>query len=171
MYLNNQRSTTGVYSRSNTFYINYIGFNVSKCKIHLYADDTVMYATASSITQAISNLQQDFNIIQDALFHLKLVLNSKKHSLEPAESALLKYLPQRVTSYKYLGIWLDEKLSFKIHITNLIKKLRTKLGFFYRNKSCFTFNSKKTIVQTTFLSVLLWRSICTHLQTFSLIFC
>ena len=51
-----------------------------------------------------------------------------------------------------VSICLDKKLSFKIHISNLIKKLRAKLGLFYQNKSCFTFNSKKTILQ--FLTVL-----------------
>ena len=29
---------------------------------------------------------------------------------------------EQVASYKYLGIWLDEDLSFKTHITNLSKK-------------------------------------------------
>ncbi len=30
----------------------------------------------------------------------------------------------RVTEYKYLSIWIDEQLTFKHHIDNLVTKLR-----------------------------------------------
>lgn len=38
-------------------------------------------------------------------------------------------------AYKYLGIWTDEKLSFKMHISELVNKLRIKMGFFYNRVS------------------------------------
>ncbi len=60
---------------------------------------------------------------------------------------------ERVSSYKYLGFWLDDKLCFKKHINELTKSLKLKLVFFYRNKACFTQNCRKQIVQSTFLSV------------------
>ena len=31
---------------------------------------------------------------------------------------------ERVSNYKYLGIWMDDKLSFKIHIPELTKKTK-----------------------------------------------
>ena len=42
---------------------------------------------------------------------------------------------EKVSSYKYLGIWLDDKLSFKVHVDNLVTKLKLKLGFSFRNKA------------------------------------
>ena len=45
-------------------------------------------------------------------------------------------------------------MSFKFHIDNLVTKLRQKIGFLYRNKSCFPAFCKKTIIEATFLSVL-----------------
>ena len=48
--------------------------------------------------------------------------------------------------YKYLGIWIDEKISFKNCISNLVSKLRQKIGFFF-NKSCFSLHCRKTIVE------------------------
>ena len=40
-----------------------------------------------------------------------------------------------VTSYKYLGIWLDSSLSFSQHISKLQTKVKSRLGFLYRNRS------------------------------------
>ena len=54
--------------------------------------------------------------------------------------------------YKYLSIWIDENVSFKNHVTNLVSKLRQNTGFFFRNKSCFPLH-RKTLVEATFLSV------------------
>lgn len=36
----------------------------------------------------------------------------------------------RVTEYKYLGVWIDEDLTFKHHVNNLVTKMRQKIVFF-----------------------------------------
>jgi hypothetical protein len=61
---------------------------------------------------------------------------------------------EKVPSYKYLGIWLDDKLSFKVHMDKLVRKLKLKLGFYFRNKACFLLMARKKLVQATFLSVI-----------------
>ena len=43
-----------------------------------------------------------------------------------------------VTSYKYLGVWLDSALSFSQHKSKLQAKVTSKLGVFYRICSSFT---------------------------------
>ena len=50
-----------------------------------------------------------------------------------------------VTCYKYLGVWLDDCLTFKLQVINLLKKLRVRLGFFFRNKSCFSLEARKRL--------------------------
>ncbi len=45
-----------------------------------------------------------------------------------------------VTSLKYLGIWLDDKLTFGVHIDSLLKKLRPKLVFFFFFQDVFFFH-------------------------------
>ncbi len=54
---------------------------------------------------------------------------------------------ERVPSYKYLGIWIDDNFLFHVHIANLIRKLKLKLGFYFfsgsyqlRSSKCFLFN-------------------------------
>ena len=61
---------------------------------------------------------------------------------------------EAVSSYKYLGFLIDEHFSFKPHIDNLVKKLKLKLGFYFRNKSCFTMSSRKRLVDATFLPII-----------------
>ena len=59
---------------------------------------------------------------------------------------------ESVSQYKYLGIIIDNSLSFKPHILELLKKCKN--NNFFRNKSCFSFEAKKRLVSATFLSVL-----------------
>jgi len=89
-------------------------------------------------------LQAVFNIIQTQLSELKLILNVDKTKVmlfskakKTPETTLEKYL-KWLPVKKYLGIWLDNCLSFKLQVNNLLRKLRVKLGFFFKNKSCFS---------------------------------
>ncbi len=55
---------------------------------------------------------------------------------------------------KYLGIWLDDKLTYSSHIDSLLKKLRPTLGFYFRLKKCFSFVARRRLVESTLLWVL-----------------
>ena len=115
---------------------------------------------ADSAQLATKNLQLAFNALQVALVELRLLLNASKTKFMVFTRDNLAIISssgssiERVSEYRYLGIWLDEKLSFKFHIENLITKLRQKIGFLYRNKACFPASCKKSIIEATFLSVL-----------------
>ena len=148
-----------------TLYINNIILPSLHCDVHFYADDTILYSLGPTIEVATANLQTAFNRFQLALINLKLVLNSKKtkcmlFTRSPNTNAFTGIYTlkgeqiERVTSYKYLGFWLDDKLSFKVHVEQLTKRLRGQIGFLYRNRSCFSLSNRKTIVQSVILSVL-----------------
>ena len=149
-----------------TIYINNLGQNVSDANFHFYADDTVIYCCASTLAKATEYLQNAFIVFQNTLLQLKLVLNAEKTKcmLFTNTRNRPKNIPSVVTlegsdieivnSYKYLGILIDDSLTFKPHVLYLVKKLRLKLGFYFRNKLCFSFNVKKKLVAATFLSVL-----------------
>ena len=110
-----------------TIYINKIVSSLCDCQIHLYADDTILYCTADSATLAIEKLQRSFNTIQHSFNSLKLTLNDKKTKLmifSNTPNIDLSNLCitttngssiEQVSEYKYLGIWLDDKLNFKHH--------------------------------------------------------
>ncbi len=116
--------------------------------------------------QALYKLQSAFDVIQSRIYNLKLVLNvdktkymlfsgSKKFdknvfSLQTLQCTVI----ESVKEYKYLGIIVDDALSFSSHITQLKKKLKINLGFYFRNKFCFSFNVRNKLVTTTFLPML-----------------
>jgi hypothetical protein len=119
-----------------TLYINDIGNTVKTCNIHLYADDRVMYSCATSVQQAICERQHDFDSIQKSLTDLKLVLNisktklmlfSRSRNVDPEDLHICSINGahiELVSQYKYLGVLIDDKLSFVMHIKHLTKKLR-----------------------------------------------
>ena len=55
-------------------YINNIGDLIET--VNFYADDAVLYSSGSSLSLAFENAQRAFNIIQQNLYDLKLILNS-----------------------------------------------------------------------------------------------
>lgn len=75
--------------------------------------------------KTFQDLQLAFDDIQKQLFHLKLVLNARKtqymvlSNLKADKWSHLQILTlnyqliERISSYKYLGIWLDEKQKCK----------------------------------------------------------
>ena len=136
------------------------------CNVHLYADDTILYCFSDSVQKAAHNLQLAFDVVQKSLLDLKLALNADKtkfmmftkgrvfDNTDPHLYTLNGTAIERVPHYKYLGIWLDEKLTFNTHIECLTKNLRMKLGFFYRNRSCFPMHTRKRLIEALFLSAL-----------------
>ena len=95
-------------------------------------------------------MQTAFYTVQDTLCLLKLILNTDKTKLmvfSKARNRPLNLSPittrqgkaiEVVTSYKYLGILIDDGLSFiNCIFNNLQKKLKLKLGFYFRNKAYF----------------------------------
>ena len=56
--------------------------------------------------------------------------------------------------YKYLGVWLDCKLSFQTHIKHLQSKIISRIGFLFRSKASFTHAAKLTLVRLTILPIL-----------------
>jgi hypothetical protein len=112
----------------------------------------------------LNALQQSFLSFQQAFSTLNLVLNtSKTKVMWFGKNALLPtgvittsegLELEVVTSYKYLGVWLDNTLSFSQHISNLQAKVTSRLGFLYCNHSSFTPAAKLTLIQMTILPML-----------------
>uniref|UniRef100_A0A8K9V6X6 Reverse transcriptase domain-containing protein n=1 Tax=Oncorhynchus mykiss TaxID=8022 RepID=A0A8K9V6X6_ONCMY len=147
-------------------YINDVALAAGDSLIHLYADDTILYTSGPSLDTVLSNLQTSFNAIQHSCRGLQLLLNTSKtkcmlfnRSL-PAPACLTSITTldgsdlEYVDIYKYLGVWLDCKLSFQTHIKHLQSKIKSRVGFLFRNKASFTHAAKLTLVKLTILPIL-----------------
>uniref|UniRef100_A0A3B3CX90 Reverse transcriptase domain-containing protein n=1 Tax=Oryzias melastigma TaxID=30732 RepID=A0A3B3CX90_ORYME len=163
-----------------SIYINNIGDSAGDSLIHLYADDTVLYSVGPSLDIVKKQLQHSFNKIQLSFSRLHLKLNVTKTKImwfgkkghlpsPPPSITTLDGTPlEQVTNYKYLGIWLDDTLSFSTHIHHLQSKVKSKIGALYRMRSSLTFSARRTLVQTTILPILdygdvIYRSASKHL--------
>uniref|UniRef100_A0A8K9Y1F9 Reverse transcriptase domain-containing protein n=1 Tax=Oncorhynchus mykiss TaxID=8022 RepID=A0A8K9Y1F9_ONCMY len=147
-------------------YINEVALAAGESLIHLYADDTILYTSGPSLDTVLTTLQASFNAIQLSFRGLQLLLNTSKtkcmlfnrslpvptrlSNITSLDGSDLEY----VDNYKYLGVWLDCKLSFQTHIKHLQSKVKSRIGFLFRNKASFTHAAKHTLVKLTILPIL-----------------
>ena len=137
-----------------SLYINDVALAAGDSLIHLYADDTILYTFGPSLDTVLTNLQTSFNAIQLSFRDLQLFLNaSKTKSMLFNRSVPAPTCPSSITTldgsdleyvdiYKYLGVWLDCKLSFQTHIKHLQSKIIPRICFLFRNKAFFTHAAK-----------------------------
>ena len=62
-----------------SIYINDITRNAGNSKIHLYADDTVLYSEGPSLHSAMAALQHSLTSVEQHFHSLHLLLNTKKN--------------------------------------------------------------------------------------------
>lgn len=115
-----------------TIYMNDISSEASNSKTHMYADDTIIYSCAPNfLKQPITYRHLSFF----AVFHfLELVLNSGETKVLHFSRSGSKFAVnihtadgqriKQVFYYNYLGVWLDENLTFKAD--NLVKRFKVR---------------------------------------------
>ena len=125
-------------------FVNYIPLNIAS-KIKLYADDILLYRKIKT--------RDDQNLLQDDINRLvkwskdwQLLFNFNKCEFlcitNKRSPLTITYRMdgtaiKQVSSVKYLGITINEKLNWSEHISNISKKASSVLGFLHRNlKSC-----------------------------------
>ena len=124
-------------------YINDIPNTSSKFAFYLFADDTSIYFESGNLEQLQKVVNSELKHIKKWLDANKLALNVDKtnfvifHSPQKPlyENITIKFGQQHVTKanhVKFLGLLLDENLSWKHHISELSKKLARTCGIFFK---------------------------------------
>lgn len=123
-----------------SLYINDITHVVKGASIMLYADDTVIYFRDACIDRIRDVLQTDLTGVAQWLTINKLTLNVKKtKSLLFGTPAMLSKVTalslqhggtciEQVSFFKYLGVTLDQELSFRNHLHEVTGKIASRLG-------------------------------------------
>ena len=107
-----------------------------------FTDDTTLYITHDNISYIRFCLEHDLNTLQDWFLANKLTLNIGKsvcmlfgkHREEKLDIKLGSECIPQVTSTKFLGLWIDQTLSWNDHICKLILKLKSKLALLRNGK-------------------------------------
>ena len=122
-------------------YINDLSNIIKNSKISMYADDTVIYISHSNLNIAITLIQSDLNALYEWCNRNKLTINCKKtkfclfgmrsnikrSKMLDIQLSLNANILERVCSYKYLGLILDEHLNYNKHVKEMTKLISHKL--------------------------------------------
>ena len=115
---------------------NFTNFNVK-----LFADDTFLSLDSKNYKNLQKNVNEELKVVHTWLTNNKLSLNISKtkymvvsNKKEPPNNQFyLKFdnvFLEKCTSYKYLGVLLDDKLSWKPHIDYICNKISKMCGIF-----------------------------------------
>ena len=121
-------------------YINDLPDCITKSRVALFADDTSLYNFGPKARDEICN---DVKIARCWFTDNKLTINTDKcESLgfgirEPFPSQAFGVEIRSQSHCKYLGVYLDPKLTFKRHVEHVTKKLNKFCGIVYRIRDRF----------------------------------
>jgi len=144
-----------------TLFINDIAASLKKANIKLFADDSNMFVIADNPTALfntanceLSNLSQwikanRLHVNYDKTNYILFEANKKSNVIcDPStlpSISLDGHVIERVHVVKYLGVFINEKLSWIEHIDHLISKVSRLSGILYRNKMFLPMSCKKNI--------------------------
>ena len=136
------------------FYINDLS-KCTTCSTSLYADDAAFLAAARSVIDLQHQFNQECIKILDWMNANKLTLNYSKtkcmlfsrktRDLNTIQIVINSNPIECVSTFKYLGVIIDEKLCWNAHTKYLISKLSQASGAIY--------NLRKTVSRKTLLTI------------------
>ncbi|CAB3999980.1 Hypothetical predicted protein [Paramuricea clavata] len=127
-------------------YVNDLPSCIKKCKVTMYADDTVLYFSSSTLSGLEENLNADLEILRRYLNDNLLTLNAEKskfvifgstrklNSFREFSLEINAHNLERRDTFKYLGIKLNQNMSWSDQIDALSKKVSQRLGVLRRVK-------------------------------------
>ena len=143
--------------------INALG-NATLSKPYLFADDTCLVLSNFSLSKLEDNCNRE-------LKNFKTCCNANKLKTNPEKSAVVLVRPKLnlqtgnfnvtynnnpiicLSSSKYLGVFIDDKINFIFHIEHLVSKISRYVGIL--SKLRFLFNSSTLLLFYYFLFTLI----------------
>lgn len=135
-------------------YINDICNLELKGKVQLYADDAVLKYSSTNLKDLYEYMQTDLNVLKLWLTRNRLQLNVSKTKFMIFTNRMISdtvisehmisyngVVVERVKSFKYLGLMLDSKLKWDLHIEMIKSKIRPYIFSIRRMKQILPRNS------------------------------
>ena len=120
----------------------------------LFADDTTLLHNHGDLRYLKWTVQEDLNSLMDWFKANKLTLNldktvcilfSKKSKTQELTLEIGTYKLHSSDTVKFLGVWIDKKLTWNKHLSTLIVKLKQNLHLLKLSKKFLNKETKKLI--------------------------
>lgn len=142
-------------------FINDIVKSIVNCKIHLFADDTMLYISGENVSEIINIINSELanlykwlcdNNLKVNIDKCKWMILGKKNKLKKIiltdHVKLNNQTLEKVAEIKYLGVILDEQLTFKQYVVYIVKKVAKKINFLRRISKNLSMFARLTIYKT-----------------------
>ena len=130
--------------------------NCCDLDVTLFADDTLLSLASKNLAKLQKEMNKELKHVFEWLYENKLTLNftktkymviSKAKKIFDSDFKIkLNGVPlKRCSEYKYLGVYIDEKINWKKHIQYVCDKLSKVCGYFAKLRHCAGPNTLKMI--------------------------
>jgi hypothetical protein len=140
-------------------YINDLSSTSNLLNFILFADDSNLFYSHKNIETLFTVVNEELKKVNEWFICNKLSLNVQKTKFslfhKPSKTKEIPFiLPnllmnktniKRQISVNFLGVNFDEKLSWKVHINSIEKKISKSIGMIYRVKPLLNFKSLKSL--------------------------
>ena len=139
-------------------FINDLFYFIKKANVHNYADDNTLSSFSNSIPNLIKILEEESDIAIQWLNQNNMIANPEKfHSIIITKNRtdtagnnfkIDNKIIKSESWVKLLGIKIDNKLKFDLHIDDLCKKSSAQLNALLRLKSFLNCNTRQILIQS-----------------------
>ena len=147
-------------------YVNDLPLYVSNCEVSLYADDTVIHCSSTCAQDLQDKLNSDLqslcqwfnsNLLTLNVSKCKFVVYGSPRKLNKFQGLSLTAngnALERNESFKYLGVTINQHMTWSDHISILSKKVNQRLGLICRVKHLLPLQARITLYNSLILPLL-----------------
>ncbi len=146
-----------------SLYINNLSLQGIQACIIMYTDNTVIVFSHTDYIHIQTVLNNELSNVKAWLDEHKLTLNTTKskymifgslkrlHKVGPMKIEIGDEEIERVKSFKYLGVYLDEVMTYKEHASNVVKKISSRIGVLSKVVRYVTLDYRNLLLNTIVL--------------------
>jgi len=130
-------------------FFNQVGKILGNCKYLLFADDLVIYLGSQNVENGLKLMSTILCKLDDFCSSIGLSISFEKTKFMVIHKPQCKVsnelilpcngnLIERVSVFKYLGVFIDEHFTFKDHYEHVLKRVCSSVGMIQRNRTLLT---------------------------------
>ena len=134
------------------------------CRYFSFADDTVLLYTGRTVVELEHIINQDLDRYFNWLIQNKLKINLEKTSYmlfrqknntdKEMNICINEEKIKQVNFIRYLGLIIDDTISWKLHVDSIINKIAPMVCAIYKYRNCLNYKAKLRIYNTYHLSII-----------------